>query len=124
MGPFLSAEDRQADKVNVRLFPGHVQSQWMRSQDDPHTVFWEVKITVIGDNYQDSYAPNQNIVQAVVLEAGRKMGFMLAYCDSDGKAEGGGREHFMGDVEIKPVNGERNLGYIDASVFGQITLVE
>lgn len=124
MGPYLSEQDQQAEKTNVRLYPGHVQSQWKRSGDDPYKLYWEVKITVMGDDYQDSYAPGQKVAQAVPLKTGMTMGFMLAYCDSDGEIEGGGREHFMGDVEIEPVNGDRNLGYIDASVFGEIVLVE
>ena len=124
IGPFLSEEDRQTNNVNVRLFPGHVQSQWKRSQDEPNTIYWEVKITVMGDDFQDSYTAGQKAAQAVVLQAGQKMGFMLAYCDSDGMTEGRGREHFMGDVDVKPVNGDRNLGYINASVFGEITLVQ
>ncbi|MCJ7815956.1 MAG: CBM9 family sugar-binding protein [Xanthomonadales bacterium] len=124
MGPFLSEEDRRADKANVRLFPGHVQSQWKRSQDEPNNIFWEVKITVMGDDYRDSYAAGQKEAKALSLKIGDIMGFMLAYCDSDGAIEGGGREHFMGDVDIEPVNGDRNLGYINASVFGRITLVQ
>jgi len=123
IGPYLSAEDRQAEKRNVRLFPDHVQSQWKRSQTEPYKFYWEVKITVMGDDYQDTYAAGQK-AQSIPLKAGMTMGFMLAYCDSDGKIESGGREHFMGDVDIAPVNGDRNLGYIDASVFGRITLVE
>lgn len=124
MGPYLSEEDRQAERANRRLFPEHIQSQWKRSQVEPNKLYWEVKISVIGDDFQDSYAAGQKPAQAVPLKSGMKMGFMLAYCDSDGKLEGGGREHFMGDVEIEPVNGDRNLGYIDASVFGEITLVD
>lgn len=123
MGPFLSDDDRQAGNVNVRLFPGHVQSQWKRSAEEPNTLYWEVKITVWGDDYQDSYQAGQEAAKPVPLQSGRVMGFMLAYCDSDGMTKGRGREHFMGDVDIEPVNGDRNLGYIDAGVFGQITLV-
>lgn len=124
IGPFLSEEDRQAGNVNVRLFPDHVHSQWKRSADEPYKIYWEVKITVMGDDYRDSYDAAQEAAQAVSLKSGKTIGFMLAYCDSDGVAEGGGREHFMGDVDVEPVNGDRNLGYIDASVFGQITLVK
>lgn len=123
IGPFLSDADRLAEKANVRLFPGHVQSQWKRSPDEPNKIYWEVKITVMGDDYRDSYAAGQAEAKALSLKAGEVMGFMLAYCDSDGTTEGGGREHFMGDVDIEPVNGDRNLGYINASVFGRITLV-
>ena len=57
----------------------------------------------------------------VKLEAGKSMGFMVSYCDSDSTA---GREHFMGDVLIEPVDGDRNRGYIDAGVFGSIQLVK
>lgn len=124
MGPFLSDEDRQAGKVNVRLFPEHVQSQWKRSAEEPNTIYWEVKITVWDDDLQDSYQAGQEAAKPVSLQSGRVMGFMLAYCDSDGMTEGRGREHFMGNIDIEPVNGDRNLGYIDAGVFGQITLVE
>jgi len=124
MGPFLSEQDRVAQKPNVRLFPGHIQSQWKRSENDPYKLIWEVKITVMGDDFQDSYPAGQPAAQAKSLQAGKTMGFMLAYCDSDGKNEGGGREHFMGNVDVTPVNGDRNLGYIDAGVFGQIRLVE
>jgi len=124
MGPFSSEEDRQAEKRNVRLFPDHVQSVWKRSGDEPYKMYWEVRLTVMGDDFQDSYEDGQEPAQPVRLKPGMTLGFMLAYCDSDGKTEGGGREHFMGDVEIEPVDGDRNLGYIDASVFGHITLVE
>lgn len=124
MGPFLSDADRAAEKTNVRLFPGHVQSQWKRSRADPSHIYWEVEITVWGDDYRDSYGASEPEAQAINLQAGRTMGFMLAYCDADGMAEGHGREHFMGDVDIAPVNGDRNLGYINASVFGRITLVQ
>jgi len=124
IGPYLSEEDKQTGKSNRRLFPDHVQSKWKRSQDEPNKLYWELKIAVIGDDFQDSYSLGQKAAQALPLKAGMKMGFMMAYCDSDGKLEGGGREHFMGDIDIEPVNGDRNLGYIDASVFGEITLVD
>lgn len=124
IGPYLSEEHRQAEKTNRRLLPGHVYAQWKRSQDEPYNLYWEVKISVMGDDYRDSYAVGEQEAQALTLKSGMTMGFMVAYCDSDGKIESGGREHFIGDVEIEPVNGDRNLGYIDASVFGKITLVE
>jgi hypothetical protein len=124
IGPFLSDADRQAEKTNVRLYPDHVQSQWQRSLEEPYKLYWEVRITVMGDDYQDNYPDGQNAAEPMALKSGMTLGFMLAYCDSDGKTASGGREHFMGDVEVEPVNGDRNLGYIDASVFGHITLVE
>ena len=48
------------------------------------------------------------------------IGFMLAYCDNDSSEV---REHFMGSHEVKPMNGDRNRGFIDADVFGKITLL-
>jgi len=124
IGPYLSEEDRLAEKRNVRLYPDHVQSQWKRSLIDPNKLYWEVKITVMGSDYQDNPAAGPKAAQAVRLKTGMTMGLLVAYCDSDGKTESGGREHFMGDVDVQAVNGDRNLGYKDASVFGKITLVE
>ena len=51
----------------------------------------------------------------------KKLGFMMSYCDSDSPK---GREHFMGDIDIKPVNGDKNRGFIDANVFGILELVK
>lgn len=96
------------------LLNGHVDSQWRRKAQEPHTVLWEVAVKV----FDDSFQPNQ-ASQPVSLHAGKVMGFMLAYCDNDGSDE---REHFIGSHDIEPVNGDKNLGYIDASVFGVIEL--
>ena len=57
------------------------------------------------------------ILKPLVIE--QIKGFMLAYCDNDGSKE---REHFIGSVEIAPKNGDKNRGYIDASVFGKLWL--
>lgn len=122
IGPYLSEQDRKAEKTHVRLFPDLVQSVWKRSLNKPNTIFWELEITPVSDDYQDSYADGE--LPAIPLIVGMKMGFMLAYCDSDGELDSKGREHFMGDVPITPVNGDRNLGYKDASVFGEIHLVK
>ena len=75
---------------------------------------WEVAIKVFNDDFQ----PNTGS-EPVSLTAGKTMGFMLAYCDNDGSDE---REHFIGSHDIEPVDGDKNLGYIDASVFGTIRL--
>lgn len=58
--------------------------------------------------------------QSVALFEGKKMGFMLAYCDNDGSET---REHFFGSQAIKPIDGSKNLGYITADVFGELNLV-
>jgi len=121
IGPFHSDADQQAGKRNIRVFPEHIQAQWKRGNEQPHPVYWEVKLAVYGDDFQDSYSAGQKAATPVKLEAGKTLGFMVAYCDSD---NGLTREHFMGDIDIEPVDGDRNRGYIDASVFGTIHLVD
>jgi len=88
-------------------------AEW-RHPAKPHTVLWEVAIKV----FDDSFSPGKSS-QPVTLTADKTMGFMLAYCDNDGSKD---REHFVGSHHIEPVNGDKNSGYIDASVFGSITL--
>ncbi len=92
-------------------FPEHLTAVWRRSADDPNRLYWEVRIALYAEG---AAAPRQ-------LQSGETLGFMVAYCDADSPD---GRKHFYGDVEIEPVNGDRNLGYIDASVFGSLTLAD
>ena len=76
---------------------------------------WEMAMLVYKDSYQDD--SDRNI--PVRLSAGKKMGFALAYCDNDFSKE---REHFIGSV---PIEGEdKNIGWINADVFGTLELVE
>ncbi len=117
------ALDNQAVDIGGQLEDGspefvllndHIDSQWRRQERPPHAVLWEVAIKVFDDSFHPSISN-----QPVSLTAGKTMGFMLAYCDNDGSEE---REHFVGSHDIEPVNGDKNLGYIDASVFGTIKL--
>ncbi len=57
----------------------------------------------------------------VKLFEGKKLGFMLAYCDNDGSKE---REHFIGSTDIRAVKGDKNLGYKTADVFQRLQLVQ
>lgn len=98
------------------LFNDHIESQWKRQEQAPHDVIWEVAIKV----FDDSFDPAKTN-QPQTLKADKSMGFMLAYCDNDGSKH---REHFIGSHKIEPVNGDKNLGYIDAGVFGEIRLVK
>jgi hypothetical protein len=107
------AADYGPDK-QAHLYNDHLKSQWRRSAETPHNIIWEVAITLYPDNFQEK---QQNT--PLVLTGDQVIGFMLAYCDNDGSAV---REHFMGSHEVAPVNGSRNRGFIDASVFGKITL--
>ncbi|ALS99911.1 CBM9 family sugar-binding protein [Lacimicrobium alkaliphilum] len=112
------ALDNQAvdlgDNRQPRLYNEHLQSRWQRSAEAPHVIIWEVAIRLYPDDYRDDQ-PNRPLL----LDAGRRIGFMLAYCDNDGSAE---REHFVGSVDIEPVEGDRNRGWIDASVFETMIL--
>lgn len=96
-----------------RTYPDHVQARWTRSLDDPTLLIWEVRVRLYAQGEPE---------QPVVLHAGKHIGFMLAYCDSD--QPGAGREHFVGDVEVAEREGTRNLGYLDADVFGLMRLLE
>ena len=99
-----------------RLLNDHVDSRWRRSSDFPNKVIWELAIDVYPDTFKDA----GNTAEPVKLEEGKSLGFMVAYCDSDGRE---GREHFIGSHAIEPVNGDRNRGYIDADVFDTLRLV-
>lgn len=96
------------------LYNEHTPSAWRRT---PNYTVWEVEIAV----YDDSFKDGDSTAKPVSLIAGKTMGFMVAYCDNDG---GPTREHFIGSEPIIPVNGDKNRGWIDASVFGQIILVK
>jgi hypothetical protein len=102
-------EDRQP-----RLYNEHVKSRWQRSPASPHVIVWEVAIRFYPDDYRDDHPK-----PPLALESGQRIGFMLAYCDNDGSAE---REHFVGSVDIEPVAGDRNRGWIDADVFEAMSL--
>ena len=105
------AVDIGTDKA-ARLYNHHLTSTW-RQQDNK--LYWEVAIDIYDDTYEDDSTDNT----PVALATGKVLGFMLAYCDNDGSDE---REHFVGSHDIEPVDGDKNLGYIDASVFGAVTL--
>ena len=111
IAPFANDEQRRLGKNNVQTFPSHVTAKWKRSNEAPHRIYWEVRIAVFSDR--------DGGLHRETLSAGKIMGLMVAYCDADGPE---GRKHFMTDVEIAPVNGDRNRGYIDAGVFGRVTL--
>ncbi len=121
IAPFRTDTDRVEGNFNVRTYPRHVKAAWRRDLKEPHKLYWEVRIAVYDDSYSDPVTTSGTPAKPVVLAAGKKLGFIVAYCDADSPA---GREHFMGDVEIEPVNGDRNRAYIDAGVFGELTLTE
>ncbi len=81
----------KGEESKPRLFNEHVKSAWKRSAEKPHHIIWETAIRVFGDDFKYG-----EVNTPVVLKAGMKMGFMLAYCDADG----GDREHFVGSQDI------------------------
>jgi len=121
IGPFKSKEHEKNGQVNFLTLNDHVTSVWKRSMQDSNKLIWEVALSLYPDTFKESYQRGERRAKPVRLKPGKKIGFMLAYCDADGDK---GREHFMGSHEIKPVNGDKNLGYITADVFGEIVLVK
>ncbi len=105
---------------NFVLLNDHITSQWRRSESSPHRIIWEVSMRVYDDSFTlaKQQGSSKNSAQ-VALFSGKKMGFMLAYCDNDGSKE---REHFISSKDIKAVKGSKNLGYITADVFQKLTL--
>ena len=96
------------------LLNEHIDSQWQRSAQPPYAIEWELAIRLYNDNFALT-----GDHQPVALTVNKVIGFMLAYCDRD---KGSGREHFIGSHAIQPQEGNKNLGYIDASVFDQLIL--
>lgn len=99
----------------IILLNQHAQSQWARNPDDPYEVIWEVKIRFYSDQWGKLAEQSR-----MTLSDGHNFGFMLAYCDADGK---GYREHFVGSQPITPINGSKDLGYKTADVFTKMRLV-
>ncbi|MBB1439036.1 CBM9 family sugar-binding protein [Shewanella sp. SG41-4] len=107
------AADYGPDK-QAHLYTSHLKSRWQRSSEAPYNMIWEVAIKLYPNDFKEDQQD-----KPLLLTPNKVIGFMLAYCDNDGSPV---REHFMGSHEITPVNGDKNRGFIDASVFGKITL--
>ena len=115
------ALDNQAVDINSygkpRTLNEHVNSTWKRDTKTPNVVIWEASFDVYPDTFKDT----ENTAIPVTLTRGKELGFLVAYCDADGD---NGREHFMGSHDIPAIDGDKNRGYIDASVFDTLTLVD
>jgi len=90
----------------------HVESRW---QQQGGKIIWELAIDIYEDNYMDESSDNE----PTTLAAGKVMGLMLAYCDNDGSDI---RENFIGSESVP--SGPKDRGWIDAGLFGVVTLVE
>jgi cellulase/cellobiase CelA1/pimeloyl-ACP methyl ester carboxylesterase len=82
------------------------------SVGDKH--MWEMRVRIYGENYSDS-----QVNTPLTLTAGKLMGFSASYIDNDGSAQ---RESMMGSVDT--AGHKNNQGYLDASAFGSLKLVE
>nr|WP_297347552.1 sugar-binding protein [uncultured Glaciecola sp.] len=112
MGPTSTSSESK-----VQVYNEHVQSQWVRSPET-QVITWELKIALFDDTFLPATGakPSQ-------LRKNKEIGFMFAYCDADKAVEGKStREHFIGSYPIEDINGDKNLGYKDASVFEPMIL--
>jgi len=100
------------------LLNDHIKSVWRRNEKAPHQITWEVAVRIVDDTFQYLAPIEKSLVK---LHKGKIMGFMLAYCDNDGSET---REHFIGSTYIKPINGDKNLGYKTADVFDTLILID
>ena len=90
----------------------HVTSHWKQHGDK---IVWELAIDIYTDDYEDGSDNNK----PVNLSAGKLMGLMVAYCDNDGSEL---RENFIGSELV--AEGPKDRGWIDAGLFGSLTLIE
>jgi len=90
----------------------HVESRWQQRGDK---VIWELGIDIYTDEYVDGSTKNR----PEKLGAGKVIGLMIAWCDNDGSEL---RENFIGS-ESAPGE-KKDRGWIDAGLFGELSLVD
>jgi uncharacterized protein (DUF362 family) len=76
---------------------------------------WEIALKVFPDTYNENSTANQ----PVILNAGKLLGFGVAYNDNDGGAT---RESFIGSFDIPGT--DKNVAWKDASVFAGLQLID
>jgi hypothetical protein len=107
---FGAAMDSGPD-MRTHDFSDHIEMQ-MSQNGDVYT--WEIGIKVFAATYNDKSTTNV----PVTLAAGKVMGLMFAYCDNDGTFD---RQSFIGSIFIS--GQDKNVGWINASVFGTLELL-
>jgi len=95
----------------AKLLNEHIDMRLV-SVGDKH--LWEMRVRIYGEDYAD-WKTNVPLKLAV----GKLMGFSATYIDNDGSSQ---RESMMGSVDTQ--GHKNNQGYLDASVFGSLRLVE
>lgn len=95
----------------AKLLNDHIDSRLV-SNGSKH--MWELRVRIYGEDYADWKANTP-----LKLYSGKLMGFSASYIDNDGSPQ---RESMMGSVNTP--GHKNNQGYLDASVFGSLRLVE
>ncbi len=93
-----------------KLFNDHVS---IKRTKNGNIYTWEASVKVFDDKYDES----SNTNKPVTLTTGKNLGFAIAYCDNDNSSD---RQSFIGSIDIPGV--DKNVAYINASVFGTLTL--
>jgi len=76
---------------------------------------WEVAMRVYPDTFSDAKKDNKPLA----LKAGKKMGYAVSYNDNDGNNM---RENFIGSILVE--GEDKNQGWIDAGIFGEVELIK
>ena len=92
-----------------KLFNDHIESKRVTLGNKS---IWEFHINL----YRDSFKYDK-LNQIIQLQANKKIGFAIAYCDNDTSET---RENFFGSVVVD--GNDKNRGWIDATIFGTIVL--
>jgi hypothetical protein len=95
----------------VKLLNDHIT---MRKVSNGTRHIWEMSMRVYGENYDDN-----KVNVPLVLTLNKLMGFSVCYNDNDASAN---RESMIGSVDTQGHKDDQ--GYINASVFGSMRLVE
>jgi len=96
---------------NPHLYNDHVISK--RSTDGNKSI-WELSVKLFDDSFTDGGSNTSR-----KLNAGETIGFALAYCDNDNSKQ---RENFIGSELVE--GEDKNRGWIDAGIFGDLYLKE
>lgn len=91
------------------LYNDHVISKRVTNGN---TSIWEMKIKLFDDTFKDG---KTNVSRKLKPE--EIIGFALAYCDNDASKQ---RENFIGNVVVE--GEDKNRGWIDAGIFGDLLL--
>jgi len=83
-----------------------------------HTYTWEIEMKVYDNTYPARSTPAS---APVTLSDGKKMGFAVAYCDSDT----GTRNHFIGSMAVTgSTDNDRNSSYLRSDQYAKLYLVK